>query len=68
MENNAEQIEINVPLIDKINVSDIKWKQQGYQLIGTMPNGMQFGTRIDSKLRLIGVDENNKPKFKRIDM
>ena len=64
---NQEQIQVEIPEM-KFNIKDIKWYQQGYELIGLASNGMRFGTRIDNNLRLIGVDENNKPIFKRIDM
>jgi hypothetical protein len=64
---NQEQIQVEIPEM-KFNIKDVKWYQQGYELIGLASNGMRFGTRIDDKLRLIGVDENNKPIFKRIDM
>lgn len=64
---NQEQIQVEIPEM-KFNIKDVKWYQQGYELIGLASNGMRFGTRIDNNLRLIGVDENNKPIFKRIDM
>lgn len=64
---NQEQIQVEIPEM-KFNIKDVKWYQQGYELIGLASNGMRFGTRIDNNLRLIGVDENNKPIFKRVDM
>lgn len=64
---NQEQIQVEIPEM-KFNIKDVKWYQQGYELIGLASNGMRFGTKIDNNLRLIGVDENNKPIFKRIDM
>jgi hypothetical protein len=64
---NQEQIEIELPNIN-FNIKDIKWQQQGYHLIGLSTNGLKFGIKIDSKLRLIGVDKENKPIFKRIDI
>lgn len=69
MEENTqpEIIQVNIPEA-KIDIKDIKWKQQGYYLIGTYSNGMKFGTRIDKNLRLVGIDENNKPILKRIGM
>jgi len=62
-----EIIQMNIPEA-KIDIKEIKWKQQGYYLIGTYSNGMKFGTRIDKNLRLIGIDDNNKPILKRIDI
>lgn len=64
---NQEQIQVEIPEM-KFNIKDVQWQQQGYELIGLATNGMRFGIKIDNKLRLIGVDENNKPIFKRIDM
>jgi hypothetical protein len=64
---NQEQIQIEIPEM-KFDIKDVQWQQQGYELIGLSTNGMRFGIKIDRNLRLTGVDENNKPIFKRIDM
>jgi len=62
-----EQIEVEIPEL-KFTTADIMWRQEGYELIGIAPNGSRFGTKIPSNLRLCGVDHNNYPKFKRIDI
>ena len=64
---NQEQIQVEIPEM-KFDIKDVQWQQQGYELIGLSTNGMRFGIKIDRNLRLTGVDENNKPIFKRIDM
>jgi len=64
---NQEQIQVEIPEM-KFDIKDVKWQQQGYELIGLTSNGMRFGIKIDINLRLTGVDENNNPMFKRIDM
>lgn len=65
--NEQEQIQVEIPEI-KFSYADIMWRQEGYELIGIAPNGSRFGVRIDSNLRLSGVDDSNKPIFKRIDI
>lgn len=64
---NQEQIQVEIPEM-KFDIKDVQWQQQGYELIGLATNGMRFGIKIDRNLRLTGVDKNNKPIFKRIDM
>lgn len=61
-----EQIEVEIMPIE-FSYSDIMWRQEGYELIGVAANGSRFGLKIDPKLRLCGVSEDNKPLFKRID-
>lgn len=64
--NSQDNIEVELPEM-QFNYKDVKWQQQGYELIGLASNGLKFGIRVNSNLRLVGVDENNKPILKKID-
>lgn len=71
MQENTSQEIIQPEIIqqlDPLNIKDITWRQEGYHLIGVFSNGIRFGTRIKNDLRLVGVDKDNKPILKRIDI
>ena len=69
MDNDEKQkdyIQIQLPDIS-FNERDVTWEQRGYEIIGTASSGVRFGVKIDRNLRMVGIDENNKPIFKRIN-
>lgn len=66
-EYNQNENEIAIPEIPPFDAKNVKWQQQGYQLIATSESGVRFGINLPPNVRLTGIDKNNNPLFSKID-